>query len=219
MSQEFGWRSGNPILTGSIYLDWAGAGMYEPGEGYGGVTIQAVGLNGQGIFQTSTWSTGGYSLPLPPGSYAVTASGGGIPAPLSKISHSQDRQRLLGIRLQDRRRRSASPGSIFRQRADRGSSLSGVDRLVVRRRALAADRVRGAGTDVPEPSDYDGVGRTEIAVYRPSTSQWFVLGPNGVGRQLARFGGPGMDVPEPGDYDGLGRTEVAVYRPSTGNGS
>ena len=76
VTQEFGWRSGNPILTGSIYVDKTDTGFYAPGEGIGGVLITAVGREGQGTFQTQTWSSGGYSLALPSGTYNVTAAVG-----------------------------------------------------------------------------------------------------------------------------------------------
>ena len=78
--------------------------------------------------------------------------------------------------------------------------------------------------DVPVPGDYDGIGVTEMAVFRPSTSQWFVFNPvTGTGRQIAVPGATGggfgatnlFDVPVPGDYDGIGVTELAVFRPST----
>jgi hypothetical protein len=68
--------------------------------------------------------------------------------------------------------------------------------------------------DIPVPGDYDGVGHTELAVFRPSTGQWLVLGPSGA-RALGTFGLP-TDIPAPGDYDGVGHTELAVFRPSTG---
>src|SRR5207249_1171980 len=63
--------------------------------------------------------------------------------------------------------------------------------------------------------DYDGVGHAELAVFRPSTAHWFVLGPNG-GHLMATYGGTnGLDIPVPGDYDGVGHAELAVFRPST----
>ena len=59
--------------------------------------------------------------------------------------------------------------------------------------------------------NYYGTGRDVLAVYRPSTSQWFVAGQaSGIS-----FGGVG-DVPIAGDFDGVGRDEIGVYQPSTG---
>ena len=79
-------------------------------------------------------------------------------------------------------------------------------------------RYFGSGSlDIPLTGDFDGDGKTDLAVYRPSTSQWFVedSSTNYTGQLLATFGGPN-DIPVPADYTGTGKTEVAVYRPTTG---
>jgi hypothetical protein len=68
---------------------------------------------------------------------------------------------------------------------------------------------------VAVPGDYDGDGKTDIAVYRPSTGGWYILnsGANFT-TYVSYMWGLNGDVPVPGDYDGDGKTDVAVYRPS-----
>jgi hypothetical protein len=69
----------NPFLTGVVFNDTAGNGEYEPGEGLSGVTIAV-----SGVGSTTTLDAGGYSIELAPGTYTVTASGGGLPAPIAR---------------------------------------------------------------------------------------------------------------------------------------
>ena len=62
--------------------------------------------------------------------------------------------------------------------------------------------------------DYDGDGRSDISVFRPSTGDWYLQ------RSTAGFFGvnfgSAQDRIVPADYDGDGKSDVAVYRPSTG---
>ena len=86
----------------------------------------------------------------------------------------------------------------------------------------------GQAGDIPAPGNYDGLGYDQIAVYRPSTGQFFVLEPNGTFETLNLGVGNSADlsklVPVPGAYDNLAyftnnqaqRTEAAVYDPVTG---
>ncbi len=78
---------------------------------------------------------------------------------------------------------------------------------------VAAKTSYGAKGDIPVPGHYSGSAANhyadQIAVFRPSTGQWYVRG-----RAVIRYGQRG-DIPVPADYDGNGTTDIAVYRPST----
>ena len=75
-TQDFAFSAGNgPFLTGVAYSDARiHDHFYEPGEGIGGAVITATRLSDGATFSTATWSSGGYTLPLPAGTYMVTAS-------------------------------------------------------------------------------------------------------------------------------------------------
>ena len=76
-------------------------------------------------------------------------------------------------------------------------------------------RLGGASGDLPVAGDYDGDGEIDIAVFRPSTGQWFVADRVVNSRALSDYlwGIPGRICPVQGDYDGDGKNDVAVFRP------
>lgn len=215
VTQEFGWRQGTAYLTGTFFLDGQGTGFYAPGEGYGGVTVRATGTGGQGTFQTQTWSTGGYSLQLPPGTYVVTASGplpgvqtGTITIGVDNVAWGRafSMAQLADIPV------PADYDGIGRAEVAAYRPANGLWMIDSPTTGYRTVQFGQAG-DIPVPGHYDAGGRAEIAVYRPSNGTWYVLGPSG--GSAFQFGQLG-DVPVPGDYDGDGRTDFAVYRPSVG---
>lgn len=73
----------------------------------------------------------------------------------------------------------------------------------------------GTTPDATAAEDFDGDGKTDIAVFRPSNGTWYVLR-SGTGElQITQFGAAG-DKPQPADYDGDGKADLGLFRPSTG---
>lgn len=63
--------------------------------------------------------------------------------------------------------------------------------------------------------DFDGDGKSDVSILRPSTSTWWYLSSIN-GAQTPTTWGNSTDVIAPGDFDGDNKTDVAVFRPSNG---
>jgi hypothetical protein len=60
--------------------------------------------------------------------------------------------------------------------------------------------------------DFNGDGATDIAIFRPSTGDWWING-----QSTSVNWGTSGDIPVAGDYNADGKTDIAIFRPSTGD--
>jgi CSLREA domain-containing protein len=74
-----------------------------------------------------------------------------------------------------------------------------------------------SGTRRSAPRDFDGDGKADIAIYRPSNGVWYVLlsGQNYPASAAYQWG-TSTDLPVSGDFDGDGKADIAIYRPANG---
>lgn len=101
-------------------------------------------------------------------------------------------------------------GSVaFSIAANTGAARSGT--ISVAGQTFTINQVAGT-TTAPRKvsSDFDGDGKSDISVFRPSDGYWYIAESSG-GYSFVQWG-LSTDTPVPGDYDGDGKTDIAVYR-------
>jgi hypothetical protein len=77
------------------------------------------------------------------------------------------------------------------------------------------ERQSGETSRVISPFDFDGDGKTDIGIFRPSGGEWWV-NRSGDGQAFALQFGASTDKIVPADYTGDGKADVAIFRPSSG---
>ena len=65
------------------------------------------------------------------------------------------------------------------------------------------------------PFDFDGDGKTDIGIFRPSVAEWWI-NRSSTGVTVAGQFGATTDLIAPGDFTGDGKADVTFFRPSTG---
>lgn len=65
-----------------------------------------------------------------------------------------------------------------------------------------------------EALDYDGDGKADKSIFRPSSNTWWISGSSGSAVPLQQFGMADTDTLIPGDFDGDGKGDIAIWRES-----
>jgi beta-galactosidase beta subunit len=190
---------------GSVFSGWSGDADCSDGSVTMSADHSCVATFSFNSFNPLTITRTGY------GSGTVTSLGGLNCGPTCEAAIP--RGEILALTA------TPAPGSVFGGWSGDADCVDGSLTMITARNCSAR-------FDLPQTNstllrgDFDGDGKTDLAVYRASTGEWFLR----LSTQRYAIGGGNWyfvwgvagDVPLTGDFDGDGKTDIAVYRPSTG---
>lgn len=181
---------------------------YNVEAGFDGGVLE-ISINGGGfqdiLSAGGSFQTGGYSGTINPataspiaGRQVWTGSSGGFTTTTAQLPTSANGQ---SVRLK------------WRFGTDNSVGFVGwfVDSIVIR----ATSNCSFAPGNVRSRADYDGDGKTDLSIFRPSEGNWYVA--KSLGGVTVITWGVSTDTPTPGDFDGDGRADFAIFRPTAGS--
>lgn len=202
------------FLTGVVYTDANGDNRYNVGEGLGNVTVTASNNGGS----VTTWASGGYSLPLSPGTYTITFSGSalgtGTITQTVTIGTSNVR---LNVKPSMASNPTPPPAGGGTTTGGGGTTTGGTTTPTGGPTSTGGGNVTLAGTTtVPTrtSTDFDKIG-----VYRPGDGSWSLdsdgsRGFTSVDRVYFQFSPPGI-TPVVGDWTNRGRDSIGNFQGGT----